>query len=225
MVNVGDHVLNRGNGRNTVFGKDGDYAVFLKLLKRAGRRTGPDAAGSLLLDAQSFLLGALAKAGWRPEYLDEMADEIACSTVRSARRFLRSSLAGKISIQSDEQLLTVMRCVELNPVREVSIPIRKAQRLPGASIGSPPADAVKPQRNKGAVDRRQYGLEWVIHSLTPAERDSFALCLARGQPLGHKKWKIKVEERSGIESSLRPMQAQREEAWTLLAPLTSNSQY
>jgi putative transposase len=34
------HVLNRGNGRRTVFHKDGDYAAFLKLLRQAGERTG-----------------------------------------------------------------------------------------------------------------------------------------------------------------------------------------
>jgi putative transposase len=33
------HVLNRGNSRRTVFRKDGDYAAFLKLLRRAGERT------------------------------------------------------------------------------------------------------------------------------------------------------------------------------------------
>src|SRR5713101_1024534 len=33
------HVLNRGNGRRTVFRKDGDYAAFLKLLRQAGART------------------------------------------------------------------------------------------------------------------------------------------------------------------------------------------
>jgi putative transposase len=32
-------VLNRGNGRRTVFHKDGDYAAFLKLLTQAAERT------------------------------------------------------------------------------------------------------------------------------------------------------------------------------------------
>ena len=34
------HVLNRGNGRRTVFRKEGDYAAFVNLLKLAGERTG-----------------------------------------------------------------------------------------------------------------------------------------------------------------------------------------
>ncbi len=33
------HVLNRGNGRRTVFHKDGDFAAFVKLLRQAGERT------------------------------------------------------------------------------------------------------------------------------------------------------------------------------------------
>ena len=32
------HVLNRGNGRRTVFRKDGDFAAFIKLLCEAGAR-------------------------------------------------------------------------------------------------------------------------------------------------------------------------------------------
>jgi putative transposase len=32
------HVLNRGNGRQTVFHKDGDYAAFVKLLRDAAER-------------------------------------------------------------------------------------------------------------------------------------------------------------------------------------------
>ena len=33
------HALNRGNGRRTVFHKDGDFAAFVKLLREAGERT------------------------------------------------------------------------------------------------------------------------------------------------------------------------------------------
>src|SRR5439155_13009534 len=33
------HVLNRGNGRRTVFHKDGDFAAFVTLLRQAGERT------------------------------------------------------------------------------------------------------------------------------------------------------------------------------------------
>jgi hypothetical protein len=34
------HVLNRGNGRRTLFHKDGDYAAFVRLLAQAGERCG-----------------------------------------------------------------------------------------------------------------------------------------------------------------------------------------
>ena len=39
LGNICYHVLNRGNGRNTVFHKDGDYAAFLKLMDQANERT------------------------------------------------------------------------------------------------------------------------------------------------------------------------------------------
>ena len=43
------HVLNRGNGRRTVFHKDGDYAAFLKLLTQAAERTPVRLLGYVLL--------------------------------------------------------------------------------------------------------------------------------------------------------------------------------
>src|SRR5206468_1796988 len=43
------HVLNRGNGRATVFHKDGDYTAFLKLLGQAAERTPVRLLGYCLL--------------------------------------------------------------------------------------------------------------------------------------------------------------------------------
>jgi putative transposase len=33
------HVLNRGNGRRTIFHKEGDFASLVQLLRQAGERT------------------------------------------------------------------------------------------------------------------------------------------------------------------------------------------
>lgn len=43
------HALNRGNGRRTVFDKDGDFAAFEKLLRQASERTGTHLVASCLM--------------------------------------------------------------------------------------------------------------------------------------------------------------------------------
>ena len=50
-------------------------------------------------------------------------------------------------IESNEYLLTVMRYVEGNPVRATTIAVRKAQRWPWSSAGSPPKDMGQPAAN------------------------------------------------------------------------------
>jgi putative transposase len=68
------HVLNRGNGRRTVFHKAGDYAAFLKVARRSGR-SGRHAALGLLPDAQSFSFGRVAGLRRRSEPLHDVAHD------------------------------------------------------------------------------------------------------------------------------------------------------
>ncbi|MDE0937997.1 MAG: transposase [Mariniblastus sp.] len=64
-------------------------------------------------------------------------------------------------IQSDNRLLTVMRYVERNPVRTVSIPVRKAQTWMWSSIGTPPNGTINSAVEAGPIPRRKDWLDWV----------------------------------------------------------------
>jgi putative transposase len=50
------HVLNRGNGRQTVFHKEGDFAAFANLLRAAGERIDMRLVGYCLLSNHYHLL-------------------------------------------------------------------------------------------------------------------------------------------------------------------------
>ena len=200
------HVLNRGNGRNTVFHKDGDYAAFLKLMKEANERI-PMRLLSYCLMPNHFHLVLWPKSDGS---LSKWMQWLSTAHVRRYHRHYDSSghvWQGRFKsfpIQDDDHLLTVMRYVERNPVRAKSIPIRKAQNWMWSSIGIPPKDTNAPEINPGPVKRRKDWLNWVNQPISKSERDALHLCISRGQPFGKDKWKLTTAKKLGIESSLRP---------------------
>ena len=114
LGNICYHVLNRGNGRNTVFHKDGDYAAFLKLMDQANERT-PMRLLSYCLMPNHFHLVLWPKLDGD---LSKWMQWLTTSHVRRYHRHYNSSghvWQGRFKsfpIQSDAHLLTVMRYVE-----------------------------------------------------------------------------------------------------------------
>ena len=87
-------------------------------------------------------------------------------------------------IQSDEHLHTVLRYVERSPVRAKSPPVRKAQKWPWSSVGTPPKDYFKPTLHPGPLARPADWLDWVNEPLTEQEYLAMQTCVTRGQPYG-----------------------------------------
>ena len=206
LGNICYHVLNRGNGRNTVFHKDGDYAAFLKLMDQANERT-PMRLLSYCLMPNHFHLVLWPKLDGD---LSKWMQWLTTSHVRRYHRHYNSSghvwqgSFKSFPIQSDAHLLTVMRYVERNPVRAKTIPVRKAQNWQWSSVGNPPKDTIVPKIDPGPVKRRKDWLKWVNQPLSETERDALAVCISRGQPFSKDDWKSQTARKLGIESSLRP---------------------
>ena len=201
------HVLNRGNGRNTVFHKDADYAAFLKLLKQASDRIPMRLLGWCLMPNHFHLVVWTLEAG----DLSKWMQWITTSHVRRYHRQYDSSghvwqdRFKSFPIQSDGHLLTVMRYVERNPVRAKSTPVRKAQNWPWSSAGTPPKDVeIIPALHPGPVPRRKDWLDWVNTPLTKQEQEAVRHCVVRGRPCGYETWTRRIAKRLGIESTLRP---------------------
>jgi putative transposase len=113
------HVLNRGNGRRTVFHKDGDYLAFLKLLTEAAERT------PMRLLAYCLLPNHFHLTLW-PERDGDLSDYMMWLLTAHVRRYhqhyhstghVRHGRFRAFPIQEDDHLLTVLRYVERNPVR------------------------------------------------------------------------------------------------------------
>lgn len=201
------HVLNRGNGRQTVFHKDGDYAAFLKLLMQASDRIPMRLLAFCLMPNHFHLVVWTKQEG----DLSKWMQWLTTSHVRRYHRHYESSghvWQGRFKsfpIQSDEHLLTVMRYVERNPIRAKSIPVRKAQNYPWSSIGKVPRDVDEvPVLHPGPVPRRKDWVDWVNTALTNAEEQALSESIQRGSPFGGDRWKQRIAKRLCIESTLRP---------------------
>ena len=204
--NVCYHVLNRGNGQNTVFHKDGDYGSFLKLLNEANERH------KMRLLAFCLMPNHFHLVAWPREDgdLSRWMQWLSTSHVRRYHRHYKSSghvWQGRFKafpIQSDSHLLTVLRYVERNPVRATSIPVRKAQNWPWSSAGTPPKEFEAVKLFRGPVKRREDWLDWVNRPLTGAELDAVRLSLKRGRPYGSETWKKRTAKKLALESTMRP---------------------
>lgn len=201
------HVLNRGNGRNTVFHKAGDYAAFLKLLHQASEILPMRLLSYCLMPNHFHLVVWNRNEG----DLSVWMQWLTTAHVRRYHRHYQSSghvWQGRFKsfpIQSDEHLLTVMRYVERNPLRSKSTPVARAEDWPWSSIGTPPKEfTILPAIHSGPVERRKDWLAWVNQALTSEEMLAVEQSLNRGCPFGHEGWAKRVARKLEIESTMRP---------------------
>ncbi|MBT0653100.1 REP-associated tyrosine transposase [Geomobilimonas luticola] len=113
------HILNRGNGQQRVFQKDGDYQVFLLLLGQMKSEFGIDLFSYCLMPNHFHLLVKVQNG----ESLSRGMQWFMTTHVRRYHRHYRTSghlWQGRyknFAIQDDDHFLTVARYVEGNPVR------------------------------------------------------------------------------------------------------------
>ncbi len=204
--NICYHVLNRGNNRDTVFHKVGDYGAFLKLLNQANERVDMRLLAFCLMPNHFHLVAWPRNDG----DLSRWMQWLTTSHVRRYHRHYDSSghvWQGRFKafpVQSDEHLLTVMRYVERNPVRAKTIPIRKAQNWNWSSAGTPPKEFEVVKLHVGPVKRLANWLNWVNQSLSETEVQAMEECLHRGRPVGSERWQKQTIKKLGLESTMRP---------------------
>jgi len=128
------HVLNRGNGRRTVFHKKGDYAAFVKLLGGAGERAG------MRLLAYCLMPNHFHLAVW-PVHDGDLSRYMMWLLTAHVRRYHQHyHSSGHVwqgrfrafAIQEDNHLLSVLRYIERNPVRAELC--ERAQKRKGDSL-------------------------------------------------------------------------------------------
>ena len=197
------HVLNRGDGRRTVFHKDGDFAAFVKLLRQAGERT------PVRLLAYRLMPNHFHLALW-PRADGELSDYMMWLTTAHVRRYHQHHHSSghvwqgrfrAFPIQEDDHPLTVLRYIERNPVR-AGLAAKAEDWLwsSAAAVG-----AGRPPLDPGPVARPDGWPHWVNAPQTEAEVERLRARLRRGRPYGEAAWVEDAARRLGLQASLRPL--------------------
>jgi putative transposase len=198
------HVLNRGNGRRTLFGKDADFAAFIKLLGEALER----------FPTVDLLAYCLMSNHWhlllRPRTDQALPRLMAWLTVTHARRHhlhypnpgsghVYQGRFKSFPVQSDDHFLAVARYIHANPLRAGIV--KHAEDWAWSDITG---GARLLPRAPWPVDRPRGWVRRVNEAMPEPQANAIEASLRRGTPFGSEAWKIRTARRLNLESTLRP---------------------
>jgi putative transposase len=191
------HLLNRGNGRATVFRNEGDYGAFIRLLAPAKYRAHVRVAAfcvmpnhfHLVVEPESCVGLSVLMQWWLTSHVRRYHTFYGTSGHVWQGRFK------SFPIQQDEHFLTVVRYVLQNPVRAGLA--KHARGWPWSSIAHPEL-----------VDSWPVPLpdlaSWLDEPLTNSELEQLRHSAHRQTPFGSPTWTQTVSALLGLESTLRP---------------------
>lgn len=217
---VVSHVVNRGNGRATVFHDEDDYAAFVGLLGEACDREPMRVVGCCLMSNHFHLLL------WPPEEgnLSRWMQWLMTSHVRRYHRRYGTSghvwqgryknflvqpkrVAAEARLhgvaEGGDAVLAVLRYIERNPIRAGLSTTAEAWSWSSAHWWAVPASA------PDFWDRRWKNRpeEWLRHVNRPQNEDELAAlrrCVQRGCPFGREPWVKQMAREYSLESTLQP---------------------
>ena len=205
-------MINRGNGRATVFHALDDFRAFLAVIGEAVERIDPRMIGYCVMPNHfHFIL-------W-PKGDGDMSRFMQWLLTAHVRRYhavhgtsghLWQGRFKAFPIQEDNHLLTVLRYVERNPLRARLV--RRAETWPWGSLRGRNADAVAPAFLRAGPCPLPTDWADVVNSAQPTdELDRIRASVNRGTPYGDERWTKRAATRLGLESSLRPRGRPRSE--------------
>ena len=197
------HLINRGNGRQRIFHKEGDYRAFIDLLLQARGKYGVSLLAWCLMPNHFHLLVQPTEA----DRLNKWMQWLMTTHVRRYHKHYGSSghvWQGRYKsfiVQDDEHLLTVTRYIEGNPVRALLAPT--AGQWPWSSHQGRIAttDELRPDPLPIALPE-DWGT-FVDTPLTDAEIEKVRNSVNRQTPLGHESWLEEMCVKLGLESTVR----------------------
>lgn len=196
------HILNRGNGRQEVFHKNGDYHTFICLTKEALESFDVKLLAYCLMPNHFHLLVRPDKG----EDLSRFMQWLMTSHVRRYHQHYGTSghvWQGRYKsfiVQDDDHLLTVARYIEGNPVRANRVTTAKSwkwsshlERL-GKCKGKIITDLPIPVPSDWTA--------YIDHPMTSSEVERLRRSVNRRTPFGTDRWVEDICEKLGLESTL-----------------------
>jgi len=196
------HILNRGNGKATLYLDRFDYMAFVKTL--AGMRAG-------------YALRLLAYC-LMPNHFHLVLEARETGAMSDAMQWAQTSYAARFRakyqstghvfqgrfrsfpIQKNEHLLTVMRYVERNPVRAKLVDSAVDWRWSSSRWRGRPNHLL----DESPVPLGRDWSAFVDAPQTSAEVATLRRSVTRGAPFGSDHWQQETAEVLGLESTLRP---------------------
>ena len=198
------HVLCRGNGRQRVFRKPGNYAAFVALFDQAQERVPMRIVGYCLMPNHFHLVLWPAADG----DLSRWMQWVLSTHVRRYHEHYRGSghvWQGRFKafpIQEDEHLMSVLRYVERNPLRANMV--TAAADWPWSSLGRDRKSPTPLWLDDGPLPRGRQWRSHVERPQTEAEVMAIRKSVERGSPFGDAVWGKAAVATLGLESTLRP---------------------
>ena len=202
------HVLNRGNGRRTLFRKEADYAAFERILEQAVERVPMRVLGWCLMPNHWHLVLWPSADGQLSEFMRWL-------TVTHAQRLhahRRDGAGGHVyqgrfksfPVQEDHHFLVLMRYVERNALKANLV--RRAEDWRWSSLW---------RRERGDAAQRAVLSEWPVPRpanwlrIVNAEQDeaeerAVQASIDRSRPLGAAAWLARTVAELGLQWTLRP---------------------
>jgi putative transposase len=201
------HVLNRANGRLRIFKKDPDFIAFENAMKLAFERVPIRILDWCIMSNHWHLVL------W-PEKDGELSAFVRHLTMTHAQRWKHAHNAvghghlyqGRFKsfpVEQDQHLLTVLRYVERNPVREGIVDKAQDWRWGSSHVRKSPKHHLSPLLAEWPVDRPTNWNRIVNQPQTTAEETVLKLHIARGRPFGTTEWTQRTVRTLKLQSTLR----------------------
>ena len=205
------HVLNRGNGRMTIFRKDGDYEAFARILAEGVQKYAVELLCWCLMGNHWHLVVRPMKAA----ALGQFMQWVGVTHVRRHHANHKTQGGGHLYqgrfksflIQEDGHFLTVCRYVEANPLRAKLV--KRAEGWRWSSLGYQGAmrkggeQGVELKRAEWPVKRPGNWVEKVNEVMPKMEVEAVRRSVVRQSPYGEPKWAQRMARRLGLESTMR----------------------
>jgi putative transposase len=196
------HVINRGNGRQEVFHKEGDYEAFMELMKEAKGRYPVKLYGYCLMPNHFHM----AVRPQRGEGLSKWMQWLMTSHVRRYHRHYESSghvWQGRYKsfmIQEDSHLLMALRYIEGNPVRAKIV--ESARQWRWSSHKETVGEEGRDLTDKAPIELPKEWTRYVDEPFGESELDRLRLSVNRQTPFGEATWQMKICEVFGLKSTM-----------------------
>ena len=197
------HLINRGNGRQQVFHKEGDYRAFTDVLLGARRRYSIKVLACCLMPNHFHLLVQPLEAALLNKWMQWV------TTTHVRRYHTHYGTSGHLwqgryksfIVQDDEHLLTIVRYIEGNPVRAMLSPT--AAQWPWSSHHVRNAVSEESRPDLLPIPLPEEWPAFVDTPLSDAEIGKIRNSVNRQAPFGAENWMEEICVRMGLESTLR----------------------